>query len=46
MFALSYKTQETPELFWPEMEPDKFLHLIESVEDTITSQAQELTAKL
>jgi IS4 transposase len=34
------------QLFWPEMEPDKFLHLIEIVEDAMSSQLQKLTAKL
>ena len=34
------------QLFWPEMEPDKFLHLIEIIEDAITNQLQKLTAKL
>jgi len=34
------------ELFWPEMEPDKFLHLLDIVEDAITNQVQILTAKL
>lgn len=34
------------ELFWPEMEPDKFLHLLDIVEDAITNQVKILTAKL
>lgn len=34
------------QLFWPEMEPDKFLHLIEIIEDALTEQLQKLTAKL
>jgi hypothetical protein len=34
------------QLFCPEMEPDKFLHLIEIVEDALTKQLQKLTAKL
>ena len=34
------------QLFWPEMEPDKFLHLLDIVEDAITNQVQMLTAKL
>jgi hypothetical protein len=34
------------QLFWPEMECDKFLHLIEIIEDALTNQLQILTAKL
>ncbi|MFQ5902674.1 MAG: hypothetical protein ACE5JO_03195, partial [Candidatus Binatia bacterium] len=34
------------QLFWPEMEPDKFLHLIEIIEDALTNQLQKVTAKL
>lgn len=34
------------ELLWPEMEPDKFLHLIDIVEHVILNQVAELTAKL
>ena len=34
------------QLFWPEMEPDKFLHLIEIVEDALSNKLQKLTAKL
>jgi len=34
------------QLFWPEMEPDKFLHLIDIVEDAILYQVQISTAKL
>jgi len=34
------------QLFCPEMEPDKFLHLIDIVEDAMSRQLQKLTAKL
>jgi len=34
------------QLFWPEIEPDKFLHLLDIVEDAISHQVQILTAKL
>jgi hypothetical protein len=34
------------QLFWSEMEPDRFLHLLDIVEDAITNQVQILTAKL
>ncbi len=34
------------QLFCPEMEPDKFLYLIEIVEEALTHQLQKLTAKL
>lgn len=34
------------QLFWPEIEPYKSLHLIETVKDAISNQLQELTAKL
>jgi IS4 transposase len=34
------------ELLWPQMEPDKFIHLIEIVEHAILNQLAELTAKL
>jgi hypothetical protein len=34
------------QLFWPEMEPDRFLHLLDIIEDAITNQVQILTAKL
>ncbi len=33
------------QLFWPEMEPDKFLHLIEIFEDALSNQLQKSTAK-
>ena len=34
------------QLFWPEMEPDRFLHLLDIVEDAISNQVKILTAKL
>lgn len=34
------------QLFWPETEPDKFLHLVDIVEDAISNQVQILTTKL
>lgn len=34
------------QLFLPEIEPDKFLHLIDIIEDAISHQLQKLTAKL
>ena len=34
------------QLLWPEIEPDKFLHLLEIIEDASMSQTQKLTAKL
>lgn len=34
------------QLLWPEIEPDKFLHLIEIIENASISQTQKLTAKL
>jgi hypothetical protein len=33
------------QLFWPEIEPDRFLHLLDIVEDAISYQVQILTAK-
>lgn len=34
------------QLFWPETEPDKSLHLVDIVEDAISNQVQILTTKL
>jgi hypothetical protein len=34
------------QLLWPEIEPDKFLHLLEIIEDASINQTQKLTAKL
>jgi hypothetical protein len=34
------------QLLWPEIEPDKFLHLLEIIENASLNQTQKLTAKL